>query len=125
ITGFGDGGPYGGDAGFDPVLQAMSGIMRAQGGDSDPVFFTVPVNDVAGSATLALGVLLALFHCERTGEAQRVSTSLTAMSVLLQAEALTRYEGCPPALRGSRDHLGSSEHDRFYRAADGWIRIQV
>jgi crotonobetainyl-CoA:carnitine CoA-transferase CaiB-like acyl-CoA transferase len=122
ITGFGEGGPYGGDAGFDPVLQAMSGMMRAQGGDSDPVFFTVPVNDVAGSASLAFGALLALLHRERTGEPQRVSTSLTAMSVLLQTEALSRYAGRPPAPLGSRDHVGPSATDRFHRTADGWIR---
>src|SRR5439155_16988449 len=58
ITGFGEGGPFGEDAGFDPVLQAMSGMMRAQGGESDPVFYTVPVNDVAASAVIAFGCVL-------------------------------------------------------------------
>jgi crotonobetainyl-CoA:carnitine CoA-transferase CaiB-like acyl-CoA transferase len=125
ITGFGQGGPFGDDAGFDPVLQAMSGMMRAQGGDSDPVFFTVPVNDVAGAATLAFGVTLALFHRARTGTAQKVTTSLAAMSVLLQSEALVRYPGRPPAPIGSRDHPGPSALDRFYRTTDGWVRIQA
>lgn len=124
ITGFGDGGPFGNDAGFDPVLQAMSGIMKAQGGDSNPVFFTVPVNDVAGSATLAFGATLALFHRERTGAPQKVTTSLAAMSVLLQTEALVRYPGRPAPQRGSRDHVGPSPLDRFYRTTDGWVRLQ-
>ena len=123
ITGFGEGGPFGEDAGFDPVLQAMSGMMRAQGGESDPVFYTVPVNDVAASAVIAFGCVLALFHRTRTGQAQRLHTSLAAMSVLLQAEALARYEGRPPAPVGSRDHLGPHPDDRFYRAADGWFRV--
>jgi crotonobetainyl-CoA:carnitine CoA-transferase CaiB-like acyl-CoA transferase len=125
ITGFGEGGPFGGNAGFDPVLQAMSGMMRAQGGDSDPVFFTVPVNDVAAAATVAFGTTLALFHRERTGESQKVTASLAAMSCVLQAEALARYEGRPPAPLGSRDHPGPSPLDRFYRASDGWIRIEA
>jgi crotonobetainyl-CoA:carnitine CoA-transferase CaiB-like acyl-CoA transferase len=131
ITGFGNVGPHGSDAGFDPVLQAMGGMMRAQGGGGDgttdwhPVFYTVPVNDVAGSATLALGTMLALFHRERTGAAQKVSTSLAAMSVLLQAEALLRYDGKPPAPVGSRDHLGPSPLARFYLASDGWFRIDA
>ena len=133
ITGFGNVGPHGGDAGFDPVCQAMGGMMRAQGGggrgggadpDWHPVFYTVPVNDVAGSATLALGTMLALFHRARTGESQKVSTSLAAMSVLLQTDALTRYEGKPPAPLGSRDHPGPSALDRFYATSDGWVRIQ-
>lgn len=136
ITGFGNAGPHGGDAGFDPVCQAMGGMMKAQGGGSatratgatadwHPVFYTVPVNDVAGSATLALGTMLALFHRARTGESQKVSTSLAAMSVLLQTDALTRYDGKPPAPLGSRDHLGPGPLDRFYEASDGWIRIQA
>ena len=123
ITGFGDGGPFGADAGFDPVLQAMSGMMRSQGGSSDPVFYTVAVNDVAASAVIAFGSVLALFHRARTGRAQSVATSLTAMSVLMQTEALVRYEGRPPAVVGSRDHLGSSAVDRFYRANDGFLRV--
>jgi crotonobetainyl-CoA:carnitine CoA-transferase CaiB-like acyl-CoA transferase len=125
ITGFGERGPFGADAGFDPVLQAMSGMMRAQGGDSDPVFYTVPVNDVAASAVIAFGCSCALFERARTGRAQRVTTSLAATSAFLQAEALTRYDGCPPPPVGSRDHVGSSALDRFYRAMNGWVRIDA
>jgi crotonobetainyl-CoA:carnitine CoA-transferase CaiB-like acyl-CoA transferase len=131
ITGFGLAGPYGHDAGFDPVLQAMSGMMKAQGGagesgdDWHPVFYTVPVNDVAGSATLALGTMLALFHRERTSVSQAVSTSLAAMSVLLQTESLVRYEGRPDPAVGSRDHPGPSPLARHYVATDGWFRIDA
>ena len=131
ITGFGNVGPHGSDAGFDPVLQAMSGMMKAQGGgtkdgtDWHPCFYTVPVNDVAGSATLALGTVLALLHRARTGEGQYVTTSLASMSVLLQTEALTRYADKPPAPVGSRDHAGPSPLERFYQASDGWFRIDA
>src|SRR5205823_14754793 len=47
VTGFGELGPLRNEPGFDPVLQAMSGMMQAQGCGDDPVFFTLPVNDVA------------------------------------------------------------------------------
>jgi crotonobetainyl-CoA:carnitine CoA-transferase CaiB-like acyl-CoA transferase len=103
----------------------MSGIMKAQGGDSDPVFFTVPVNDVAGSASLAFGTILALFHRERTGVPQKVTTSLAAMACLLQTEALVRYHGRPAAKRGSRDHVGPNALERFYGASDGWFRLHA
>jgi len=124
ITGFGEGGPLGEEAGFDPVLQAMSGMMSAQGGESDPVFFTVPVNDVAAAATAALGTCLALFHRERSGAGQWVWTSLAAMSALLQAGELVRWSGRPPPPLGGRDHAGSSELDRYHACADGWVRAQ-
>ena len=74
----------------------------------------VPVHRWSAGLVVA-GCAVALFHRARTGEAQKVSTSLAAMSVLLQTEALARFDGAPPAPVGSRDHLGSSDADRFYR----------
>ncbi|HXQ45294.1 MAG TPA: CoA transferase, partial [Caulobacteraceae bacterium] len=47
--------------GFDPLLQALSGMMAAQGGDGDqPVFHTIAVNDFATAAMAAFGVIAAL-----------------------------------------------------------------
>lgn len=125
ITGFGPGGPLGGEAGFDPVLQAVSGMMAAQGGGDEPVFFTIPVNDVAAAATAALGACLALYHRTRGGGGQRVWTSLAAMSALLQARELLRYAGRPPAAVGGRDHRGPGPADRYVEVADGWVRVQA
>jgi crotonobetainyl-CoA:carnitine CoA-transferase CaiB-like acyl-CoA transferase len=123
ITGFGEGGPLGAEPGFDPVLQAMSGMMTSQGGDGDPVFFTVPVNDVCAAASSALAVGLALFRRTRTGTGERTWTSLAAMSTVLQAGELVRYDGRPPAPRGGRDHPGPADDDRYHRVADGWVRV--
>ncbi|HZT66459.1 MAG TPA: CoA transferase [Acidimicrobiales bacterium] len=124
VTGFGEGGPLGDEPGFDPILQAMSGMMDAQGGDDDPVFFTIPVNDVAAASTAALGACLALFHRRRGGGGQKVTTSLAAMSALLQARELTRWPGSPPPPRGGRDHPGPGPVDRYHRVGDGWVRAQ-
>ena len=125
VTGFGEGGPLGAEAGFDPVLQAMSGMMAAQGGPDEPVFFTIPVNDVAAAATAALGACLALHHRDRTGAGQRVWTSLAAMSALLQARELVRYNGRPATPTGGRDHAGPGPGNRYYEVADGWVRVQA
>jgi crotonobetainyl-CoA:carnitine CoA-transferase CaiB-like acyl-CoA transferase len=123
VTGFGDSGPLGASPGFDPVLQAMSGMMTAQGGDAEPVFLTIPVNDVASAAMAALGACLALRARERTGSGQRVGTSLAGQSALLQSGEIVRFAGRPPALRGGRDFPGSGPADRFYPTADGWVRV--
>ena len=124
VTGFGEGGPLGNEPGFDPVLQAMSGMMTAQGGDADPVFFTVAVNDVTTAASSALAVCLALHDRARTGGGRRIWTSLAGTSALLQAAALVRYDGRPPAPRGGRDFPGPSEEDRYHRVGDGWVRVR-
>ncbi len=125
VTGFGEGGPLGAEPGFDPLLQALSGMMTAQGGDADPVFLTLPVNDVGSAATAALGTCLALVHRDRTGRGQRVWTSLAGQAAVMQAGEIIRFPGRPPARTGSADHPGPSPLDRYHRTADGWVRLQA
>jgi crotonobetainyl-CoA:carnitine CoA-transferase CaiB-like acyl-CoA transferase len=124
VTGFGEGGPLGNEPGFDPVLQAMSGMMTAQGGDGDPVFSTVAVNDVATAASSALAVCVALFDRARTGQGRRIWTSLAGTSALLQAGAIVRAPGRAPAPRGGTDFPGPAADDRYHRVADGWVRVR-
>ncbi|MCC7369531.1 MAG: CoA transferase [Chloroflexi bacterium] len=125
IAGFGENGPEAHRPAFDPVLQAMSGMMRAQGGDSDPLFFTIPVNDVVAAVTAVLAVCLGLYHRGVSGKGQRTWTSLAASSLTMQSGELLRFEGRTPAQRGARDFNGPDCADRYYRASDGWLRVQA
>ena len=123
VTGYGEAGPLSADPGFDPVLQCGSGMMLAQGGDSGPTFITLPVTDTPTALMAALGGLLGLFHRNVTGEGQRATTSLAALSVMMQSDEIVEFAGRPPAAVGSRDHPGSGPLDRYYQAADGWLRL--
>lgn len=125
LTGFGETGPLATKAAFDPLLQAMSGMMVAQGGDDEPVFLTVAVNDVAAAVTGALSTCLSLYYRTRTGRGLRTSTSLAAVSAFMQSGELVRYPGRAPALRGGRDFPGPNALDRFYRVRDGWVRLRA
>lgn len=125
LTGFGEGGPLSAKPGFDPVLQAMSGMMSAQGGDGDPVFLTTAVNDVAAACFGALGVCLALFSRAQTGAGQGVAGSLAAFSAFMQCGELVRYQGRRPARRGGTDFPGPSALERYYRTNDSWVRLQA
>jgi crotonobetainyl-CoA:carnitine CoA-transferase CaiB-like acyl-CoA transferase len=110
--------------GFDPLLQARSGLMWAQGGDAgEPVFHAIAVNDVATAAMGAFAVIAALHARKLTGRGQNCETSLAAQSALYQSGDLTWYEGRPPMAQGGRDCIGFAALDRFHRCADGWITL--
>jgi crotonobetainyl-CoA:carnitine CoA-transferase CaiB-like acyl-CoA transferase len=125
VNGFGEDGRLAIKPGFDPVLQAMSGMMSAQGGDSDPVLLTIPVNDITAATVAVLGICLGLLHRERTGVGQRVWTSLLGCSAEMQNGELARFEGRPAAVMGGCDFAGPSALDRFYATRDGWVRLQA
>ncbi len=105
---------------FDPLLQALGGVMAAQGGDGDPVFLTVPLHDVATPVIAAFGAVSALYHRERTGEAQTVWSSLAHTASAVQAAELVDYAGRPPARQGGFDHKGG-DVGIYLETEDGWI----
>jgi crotonobetainyl-CoA:carnitine CoA-transferase CaiB-like acyl-CoA transferase len=98
-------------------------MMAAQGGDGEPVFHVMAVNDFASACTTAYGVIAALNARERTGQGQVLDTSLTCQSAMFQSGELTTWPGAPPAPKGARDCLGVAALDRFYACADHWMLI--
>src|SRR6185503_19488252 len=103
--------------GFDPIFQARSGFMTAQGGTDEPVFHMIPYNDYCAGTLGALATVAALAARERSGHGQRVCTSLMRTALIDQAAHMS--DSHP----GSRDHLGPSAARRLYECADGWLCI--
>lgn len=121
VSAFGDAGRWADLPGFDPILQSMNGMARAQGGDGDPVVGSAGVNDVTTGSLSALGILAALYWRERTGQGQRIRTSLAIGSTFAQAAEYTTWDGAPEPLRGRELFRGPAEGNRYYECADGWI----
>ncbi len=118
-------GPLKFTPGFDPVLQARSGLMAAQGGDGEPIIQAVPVTDIGTGTLSAFGILTALFARERLGRGQQVRASLARTSLAFQAAEFTTFAGRSRPIVGDPAFLGESARHRLYLCADGWIALSA
>jgi crotonobetainyl-CoA:carnitine CoA-transferase CaiB-like acyl-CoA transferase len=119
VTAFGSSGPEHDQPGFDPLLQARSGIMRAQGGHGHPPFYlTCGVCDYAAALLTVYGVTAALYARQRTGTGQHVETSLLNAAMAVQSGNFIFYDGRPDMENGGPDLWGTSALYRIYLTAD-------
>jgi len=106
---------------FDPLLQALGGMMAAQGGDDEPVFLTVPVHDAATPIIAAFGVVTAMYHRLRTGQTQTVHTSLVQTTAAAQVAEFVDYEARPEVRQGGFDHKGPDPDNCFIEQDGAWV----
>jgi CoA:oxalate CoA-transferase len=92
ISGFGQTGPYSQRACFDPVAQAMAGIMSVTGfPGTRPVRCGASICDVMAAQNAALGILVALQYRSKTGEGQIVDIALVDMGVTAMSSIIQNY----------------------------------
>ena len=82
-TAYGEGGPYSDRIGFDGAGQVMSGATYRQGLPDQPIRTVVPYADFGTALTLTIGVMMALFHRDKTGEGQHVEGALLPTAMIL------------------------------------------
>lgn len=92
-TGYGGVGPDADQPSQDYAAMARSGLLSVIGEPDQPPppLGMVAIGDHMGAAMLAYGIMLALFHRERSGEGQKLYTSLFGGQIALQAMALQSY----------------------------------
>ena len=94
IGAFGTNGPLSDRPGYDPLLQAASGIMSVTGeGDGPPVRVGLSLIDLGTGVWAALGVLAAIYERERTGEGRTLELSLYETALSLLSTQLVGYLG--------------------------------
>ena len=125
ISGFGRTGPYAELGGFDLIAQGYSGLMSVtgEGPDRPPTKCGVPLTDITAGILAAMGVLAAYIQRQKTGEGQRVDTSLFEAGIThtFWQSAITLATGTSPGPLGTGHPLNAPYET--YEAADGWINI--
>ncbi|WP_421993226.1 CaiB/BaiF CoA transferase family protein [Qipengyuania sp.] len=122
ITGFGQTGPRAREAGYDFVIQAMSGLMALTGEpDGQPMKMGISISDLTCGLYSVIGIQSALAMRERTGRGQHVDMALLDCSVGLLASQATHFltTGENPPRMGN-EHAQVSAYGVF-PVADGEI----
>ena len=104
ITGFGQDGPYAARAGYDFIVQGMSGLMSITGpAGGEPQKVGVAVTDIFTGLYSVIAIQAALRHAEATGEGQHVDMALfdTQMSVLANQNLNYLVSGNSPVQMGN------------------------
>jgi len=123
-SGFGHSGPYMLKPAYDIIVQAMGGIMSITGPESgEPTRVGASVGDVIAGMFTAYGVMLAMYHRERTGEGQKVDVGMLDCQLAILENAIARYEtsGDVPKPLGNR-HPSITPFASF-TAKDGHIIV--
>ncbi|MHB8104761.1 MAG: CaiB/BaiF CoA transferase family protein [Dehalococcoidales bacterium] len=76
ISAFGQTGPRRDYPGFDPVAQAMGGMTAVTGFPDNPTRCGVSIADFSSGMFMAMSILGALFHRQKTGEGQTIDISM-------------------------------------------------
>jgi crotonobetainyl-CoA:carnitine CoA-transferase CaiB-like acyl-CoA transferase len=126
ISGYGQTGPRSDLAGYDPVIQAETGLMDVTGfADGPPTRIGIAITDFLAGLQGVQGILLALIHRNETGEGQHVDIALfdSLMSAMLMHAGAQQVSGENPRRTGN-EHPSIAPYETL-AAADGLVMVAV
>lgn len=126
ITGFGQNGPYAPRAGYDFIIQGMSGLMSITGEPGrEPQKVGIAVADIFTGLYSTIAIQAALRHAEQTGEGQHIDMALfdTQIAVLANQNMNYLVSGNVPVQMGNA-HLNIAPYE-VLPVKDGHIILAV
>ena len=130
ITGFGQDGPYAERAGYDFIIQGMSGFMSVTGErdglpGGGPQKAGIAITDIVTGMYAAVAILAAIAHRDRTGRGQHVDCALLDSAVAMMAVMNMNYlvSGVAPGRVGNA-HPNIVPYEAF-ACADGHLILAV
>jgi crotonobetainyl-CoA:carnitine CoA-transferase CaiB-like acyl-CoA transferase len=123
VTGYGEMGPLRDKAGYDQVLQTMTGMAAMQGSSGGPPEILYgSVVDYYAASLVAGGVSAALYEREKSGEGQYVGVSLLRSALAMQSARLVWAKGEPREV--GRD-MRSGGITGIHPTREGWLYISA
>ncbi|MEH6947485.1 CoA transferase [Bacillus sp. JJ634] len=124
VTGFGQTGPLAYEPGFDPVVQAMSGLMDVTGPiDGEPTKVGIPIADILTSHYVAISVLSALRMRDLTNQGQFIDLALLDVQISSLANVASAYLNAGMVSK----RLGNSHNNvapyQVFQCADGPLMV--
>jgi crotonobetainyl-CoA:carnitine CoA-transferase CaiB-like acyl-CoA transferase len=126
ITGFGQDGPYANLAGYDYIVQGMSGFMSVTGEpDGQPMKAGVAIADIFTGVYAVTAIQAALIHVMKTGEGQHVDMALLDVMAAVLANQNMNYlvSGIAPQRLGNA-HPNISPYE-VIPVQDGFIILAI
>ena len=121
VSAYGQYGPYRDRVGFDPIGQALGGMMSMNGFPNGPPIRTnFPLIDRITALHATIGALAALREREISGEGQTIETSLADTGFTTNEIPISAFLG--DGTLSERDGNGSGLMNA-YQTSDGWAYI--
>lgn len=126
ITGFGQDGPYANRAGYDFLIQGMSGIMDLTGApDGEPQKIGVAFTDIFTGLYSVIAIQAALAAREKTGRGQHIDMALMDCATgVLANQAMNFFATGTPPRRLGNAHPNIAPYQVF-SAKDGDLILAV
>ncbi len=128
ITGYGQSGPYAARPGYDPIAQALGGMMSVTGERDElpgggPQRAGVAVIDVMTGVYSALSVTAALQHRHATGKGQHIDMALLDVQVATMINIAQAYLGAGEVAGRIGSGHPSVVPSQIFRASDGHVML--
>lgn len=126
ISAYGQFGPYREKIGYDPIGQAVSGIMMLTGEEGMPPIQTgVPIIDRTTALHAAIGVLAALRERDNSGEGQSMDLCLADSGYSLSEIAITAFMGGGDEPVRTGTGVSGIPPTGRHPCKDGWVHLAV
>lgn len=125
LSSYGSQGPLSGYIAYDIAVQAQTGILDATGDpDGEPNRVGCYVSDHLSCTYLGTAIVMALYHAKKTGEGQRVESSMYGSVLSVMGEKVASLNAGGSGSRTGHEHDSYAPYD-IYSTDNGNVALAI